>query len=303
MTAEGAPRLRHAVREYGITAGTLGSTAGQTMMVVLLPLLLSRYTDSAALIGFAVGGEGIVAVLVPYWIGAWSDHLPRAVAERFGRRTFFLLLTAPIMAAAVGIAPFLEGFWPIALAALVFFLALHGYLAPLWALMVDEVPASRHGRVQGVRGALHSVGLAFGLVAGGLLFALWEPLPFLTAAGLILAMTAITYFSSPRTWTPGHEGDRPELLRLWRRLRGRPAVSWMLTANIVGVQADADVLAVANVLANPLYLVGKHVGRGHLHRGRQVDNDRLALVRTPDVGDGINHFRGKVQLGTREALR
>lgn len=224
-------RVRTALQEYGLTAGTLGSTAGQTVMVALLPILLARYTDSATLIGFAIGGEGIVAVLVPYWIGAASDHLPRSYARRFGRRTFFLLLTAPLMALAVAVAPFLTGFWPIAGAALVFFLTLHGYLAPLWALMVDEVPHERRGRVQGVRGALHSGGLAFGLVAGGLLFSIWEPLPFITAGAMILVTTAITYLAAPRTETPGHEGDASDVLKVWRRLRGRPAVSWMLLGN------------------------------------------------------------------------
>ena len=224
-------RVRRALREYGMTAGTLGSTAGQTVMVALLPILLSRYTDSAALIGFAIGGEGIVAMMVPYWIGAWSDHLPQETALRYGRRTFFLLLSAPVLAASVATAPFIDGFWPLAGVALVFFIALHAYLAPLWALMVDEVPRGRRGRVQGVRGALHSVGLAFGLVAGGLLFALWEPLPFLAAGALILVTTGITYVAAPRSATPGHEGDASDVLRVWRRLKGRPAVSWMLLAN------------------------------------------------------------------------
>ncbi|MBW3552257.1 MAG: MFS transporter [Gemmatimonadetes bacterium] len=227
-------RMRRGVAEFGTTAGTLGSTAAQTVMVALLPILLDRYTDSATLIGFAIGGEGIVAILVPYWIGAASDHLPERLAARFGRRTFFLLLMAPLMAASVAIAPFLDGFWMIAGAALIFFLTLHGYLAPLWALMVDEVAPDRYGRVQGIRGALHSMGLGFGLVAGGLLFAVWEPLPFLAAALLILVTTAVTYFTSPRTRAPGHErdaGDTADVLKIWRRLKGRPAVSWMLLAN------------------------------------------------------------------------
>lgn len=233
MTGEGTrvERIRRAMREYGTTAGTLGSTAGQTVMVVLLPSLLARYTDSATLIGFAIGGEGIVAILIPYWIGAASDHLPDRIAARFGRRTFFLIVMAPLMAASVSIAPFLEGFWPIAAAAFVFFLTLHGYLAPLWALMVDEVAPERYGRVQGVRGVLHSTGLAFGLVGGGLMLALWEPLPFIAAGALILVTTGVTYVTAPRTVKPGHEGDTSDIFKLWRRLKGRPAVSWMLVAN------------------------------------------------------------------------
>lgn len=224
-------RARSAIQEYGLVAGTLGSTSAQTVMVALLPILLSRYTESATLIGFAIGGEGIVAILVPYWIGAASDHLHPALVRRFGRRTFFLLITAPLMAMAVSVAPLMTGFWPIAGAAFLFFFSLHGFLAPLWALMVDEVPHERRGRVQGVRGALHSAGLAFGLVAGGLLFSIWEPLPFFTAGLLVLVTTAITYVSAPRTQTPGHEGDASDVVKIWRRLKGRPAVSWMLLGN------------------------------------------------------------------------
>jgi MFS family permease len=224
-------RLRRGIREYGLTAGTLGSTAGQTLMVVLLPVLLFRYTNSAVMIGLVIAGEGIMAIMVPYWIGAWSDHLPLSIARRYGRRTFFLLLAAPVMAAAMALAPFVDGFWNIGALALVFFMALHSYLAPLWALMIDEVPARRRGRVQGVRGALHSAGLAYGLVAAGLLYVIWEPLPFLTAAVLILATTGVTFVLAPRAAMHAYPPDRTELFRVWRRLSGRPAVGWMLLAN------------------------------------------------------------------------
>lgn len=189
-------RLR-VVREYGLTAGTLGSTSAQTIMVALLPVLLAEYAPSAVWIGFVIGGEGLFALLVPYWIGHLSDHLPRRWARRIGRRTFFLVATAPIMAASLALVPFVDGYWALAAIAFIFFSAFHGYLTPLWALMVDAVPGRRHGRVHGVRGALHAAGLGYGLVAGGLLFAVWEPLPFLVAALLVLAMTVVTVASVP----------------------------------------------------------------------------------------------------------
>lgn len=285
------------MREYGLTAGTLGSTAGQTVIVALLPILLSRFTESATVIGFVIGGEGIVAIMVPYWIGAWSDHLPESYAERFGRRTFFLLLTAPVMAAAVAIAPFAGNFWLIAAAAFVFFLALHGYLAPLWALMVDEVPPDRRGRVQGVRGALHSAGLAFGLVAGGLLFAIWEPLPFLTAGALILVTTAITFRAAPRTATPGHEGDTSDILKVWRRLKGRPAVSWMLVGNALwssGVDGIrpyvflfATVVLGINVAQTSLLLMVIVAGLGIGAVVLGYLGDRFGHARLLSIGSGI----------------
>lgn len=185
------------LREYGLTAGTLGSTAAQTVMVALLPVMLSQYAPSAIWIGLVIGGEGVFALLVPYWIGHLSDHLPARWVQRLGRRTFFLFAMAPLMAVSLAITPFLDGYWTLAGAAFVFFAAFHGYLTPLWALMIDAVPEERRGRVHGVRGALHAGGLGFGLVAGGLLYALWAPLPFLIAALMVLAMTLATYVAAP----------------------------------------------------------------------------------------------------------
>lgn len=219
--------------EYGITAGELGAAASQTLMVTVLPLLLARYRSSALWIGFAIGGEGIVALFVPFWVGALSDNLPQALAERFGRRTFFLLLAAPLMAAALVLAPFLAGYWMLAAVALVFFVALHAYLTPLWALMIDAVPDARRGRVQGVRGVLRALGLAFGLVASGLLFALWEPLPFLIAAALVLVTTWLTYRAARRATRESSTPPRSvsQLRHVWRTLRRNPAAFRFLLAN------------------------------------------------------------------------
>lgn len=220
------------LHEYGITFGTLGSTAGQTVMVAVLPLLLQKYAPSAFWIGFAVGGEGIFALLVPYWVGYLSDHLPAPLARRFGRRTFFLLVTAPFMAAAIAVVPFLHGYWRLAAAAFVFFMALHGYLAPLWALMVDAVPDERRGRVQGLRGVLHSAGLGYGLVASGLLYGIWHPLPFLLSALLILLTTGATVWVAPRSAEVQPVPAEANPFRaVIRDMRARPEIPWFLFAN------------------------------------------------------------------------
>ena len=80
MKEERAVRLR----EYGLTIGTMGSNAAQTLIIALLPVLLFRYTSSAALIGAVIGAEGLLAILVPYWIGHMSDHLPSGLAPGSG---------------------------------------------------------------------------------------------------------------------------------------------------------------------------------------------------------------------------
>jgi predicted MFS family arabinose efflux permease len=52
--------------------------------------------------------------------------------------------------------------------------------------------------VQGMLGATHLGGVAFGLVAGGLLFSIWEPLPFIVGGGLVVVTTAITLIAVRR---------------------------------------------------------------------------------------------------------
>ena len=212
--------MLHRLREYALTTGELGAAASQTVVVVLLPVLLSRYEESALMIGIAIGGEGVFALFVPFVVGALSDHLPEAVAERFGRRGLFLMAAAPLMAGAVCLAPFLDSFWQITAVAFVFFLALHAYTTPLWALMLDAVPDRRRGRVQGARGVFRAGGLLFGLVLSGLLFSIWEPLPFLLAGAIVLASTMLTLRARARgTFGRGGSSDPFRWRDVWRMLR------------------------------------------------------------------------------------
>lgn len=233
---------RRMLREYGLTTGSLGAASGQTLMVAVLPLLLVDYAPSAVWIGGVIAGEGAFAIAVPYVVGVLSDTLPPSLTRRFGRRTFFLLLASPVMAAAVAIAPFTRSFWLMAGAAFVSFAALHTFLTPLRALVIDTVPRERWGRVQGVLGAFHAGGLGYGLVAGGLLFALWPPLPFLLGAALILTTTAVTYFATPagsREYLVPSEHERKHRvegrlhreIEFWRDLLRRGGVRWFLVAN------------------------------------------------------------------------
>ncbi|MEO5509286.1 MAG: MFS transporter [Longimicrobiales bacterium] len=221
------------LKQYALTAGELGASASQTIMVVLLPLLLAHSGRSALWIGFAVGGEGIFALMVPYWIGIASDHLPMSLSARFGRRGFFLLLSAPVMAAALIATPFLHDFWPLAGIAFIFFAALHGYMTPLWTIMLDVVEDEDRGRVQGARGILRALGLAYGLVGGGLLFSIWRPLPFLLAALMLLVTTGVTWWADihARREILDVRSVSVPLRKTWQHMRSRPAGVWFLAVN------------------------------------------------------------------------
>lgn len=228
---------RERAREYGLAAGELGSSGGQTIMVTLLPVLLARHAPSAAWIGAIIAAEGAFALVFPYLTGSLSDRLPPRVAARFGRRTIFLLASAPVMAAALMVTPFQDGFWLLAIPAFAFFAGLNVYTTLLRTLVIELVPRQRWGRVQGFLGLLHMGGLGYGIVAGGLLFSVWEPLPFPLGAALILLFTATTYGAASRSVAPVRApdgaGPRAGLSErvFWRELARRPDVGWYLVAN------------------------------------------------------------------------
>ena len=219
------------MHQYTLTAGELGATAAQTVMVALLPVLLAAHAPSAIWIGIAIGGEGIFALLLPFWSGALSDRLPPSLTRRFGQRMVVVGASAIVLAAAVAVTPFLSSYWALAAAAFVSFAGLHAYLTPFWALLIDVVPDERRGRVQGVRGVLRSMGLAYGLVGAGLLFGIWQPLPFLVAAASVLATTGLTWAAVLASPTDPIAPHHASLTGAWKALlRNRPAF-WLLAAD------------------------------------------------------------------------
>jgi maltose/moltooligosaccharide transporter len=180
------------IRRYSMPAGEMGAAGGQTLIAALLPVLLAPHAPSTFWIGAVIGSEGLFALTLPYVGGAFTDSVRTRFSGAFGRRGLLLAIAAPPMALALVLLPFRDSFWTLAGAAVVYFMALHLYSAPLRALLLDVTPKERWGSVQGALGALHLAGVAFGLVAGGLLFSIWEPLPFLVGGGLIVVMTATT---------------------------------------------------------------------------------------------------------------
>jgi MFS family permease len=183
-------------KRYALTSGEMGSAGGQTLIAALLPVLLAPHAPSTFWIGAVIASEGVFAILLPYLAGAASDSVPRRIGGTFGRRGRMLVLAAPGMALGLVLIAALDGFWPLAGAAVLYFLALHLYSGPLRALLTDATPEEDWGSIQGVMGASHIGGVAFGLVAGGLLYSWWEPLPFLVAAVLVLGLTAVTLLAA-----------------------------------------------------------------------------------------------------------
>jgi MFS family permease len=152
-----------------------------------LPLLARRFTSSTAVIGFLVGGEGLIAVLLPIWVGRLSDR----TATRLGKRLPFLIVTAPVAAVAIGLLPFAPSLLVMAAEVFVFYIAYFTYFSPYRALYPDLVSDAASARAQGIQGVFNGAGLGCALVGGGVLLTIWRPLPYLLAATALLIATGI----------------------------------------------------------------------------------------------------------------
>lgn len=217
-----------------LTAPTVGLSVCLSLVTTYLPLLLRRYTDSATLIGVAIGGEGAFALAIPLLVGSLSDR----VWTRWGRRRPFMIMGAPVMAAAILLAPFQPGYLSIALSTFVFFAAYHLYAAPYQALIPDLSPVHQQGRVQGFQTMMRGAGMFLGMVVAGFLFESWEPLPFMLAAFLMMGLTYITVSSLVEDPGAGSRLPLPRsllsgLADIWRTTRRETTIVRFLSANFL----------------------------------------------------------------------
>jgi MFS family permease len=180
---------------FGVPSFALALCLG--MLSTYLPVLARRFTSSTAIIGLLVGGEGLIAVLLPIWVGRYSDR----TETRLGRRLPFLLATAPVAALALGLLPFAPSLPVMALEVLVFYIAYFTYFSPYRALYPDLISDEASGRAQGIQGVFTGAGLGCALVGGGFLLDLWRPLPYLLAAAALLIATAVVSLGLRRTST------------------------------------------------------------------------------------------------------
>jgi MFS family permease len=163
----------------------LGLAFAITTVSVLVPLTLERLGSSPFAIGMVVAGEGLVALLLPLWIGPLSDRTRSAL----GGRLPFVLGGSALCAAALIALPLVTSIIAIALLMLVFYVGYFTYYPAYRALYPELVPARRFARSQGAQSLLREIGLVLALTASPALFALHAPAPFLAAAAALVAIS------------------------------------------------------------------------------------------------------------------
>ena len=218
-----------------LTAPTLGFATALSLVTSYLPLILQNYTDSATLIGFAIGGEGIFSSLIPLFVGVLSD---RIWTKHWGRRRPFMVFAAPFMATSLILAPLQTSYGTIALSTFIFFAAYHFYTSPYQSLLPDVTPPGFHGRVQGFQGLMRGGGMFLGMVVLGVLFGWWQPSPFILCGVLILGLTYWTVHKvqepePDRSALLAREGLLAEVRRIWHSIRQYKEIQRFMVATFL----------------------------------------------------------------------
>lgn len=162
---------------------SLGLTFAVTILTAYLPTELTRLT-SPLFIGLIIGAEGIFGIFAPIIFGVLSDRA-RTVKGRFE----YLVPATAAMATALMLMGMIRNLWVIVPMVALFYAGYFAYLAPYWAIYPDLIPDEAAGRSRTAEGILRVVGAFLALFSGGFLLTLWNPLPFVIAAGLAIGVT------------------------------------------------------------------------------------------------------------------
>ncbi len=94
-------------------------------------------------------------------------------------------------------------------------------------------PSRSYGRAQGVQHLFRGIALGGALIGGGVLYHLWQPAPFLAAAGIVTAACLVPVLFLREDGGHGRvfEGVGTYVRHSWRVLRRNPDVGRFLLAN------------------------------------------------------------------------
>lgn len=163
--------------------GYFGISALWATYNAFMPLLLAtKFHLAPAVIGFFMALDNLAALFIQPPVGAWSDRLH----TRLGRRIPFLLIGAPIAAAAFGLIPFIV-LLPLFIACtLTLMLSMAFWRTPFTALIADVTPSPYRSQANGIINAIGVLGAMFAFLGGAALYRLNPAYPFWSGAGLVL---------------------------------------------------------------------------------------------------------------------
>jgi MFS family permease len=267
--------------------GAFGLAWSLTTTAAYLPALLESFTGSTTLIALVLASEGLFALTLPLVIGPWSDgfHTP------LGRRRPFMVVAVGPLAFCLALLAFMPSLWTTALLVLAFFFAYYVYEPPYRGLYPDVLPDQVFGRAQSVQHVLRGIAIAGALIGGGVLFHLWNPWPFLTAALVVACACTVPILLVREDGGHGRvfEGVGAYLKRSWQVFRREPCVRHFLVANAAweGTFAGARTFVVLYITVG----LGQPLGTSTAVLGAVAAGYIVAALVSGPVGDRLGLAR------------
>ncbi len=175
-------------KTFVVGFGFLGISVIWPLFNSLIPPMLEDLGLAAVVIGFILTWDNIINMFVQPWVGSRSDR----TRTRYGRRKPWILLGAPLAALFFIAVPFVrENFILIALAILGTDIGMALFRSPTIAFLGDLFAPGERSRANGVINLMGGLGGAIALFAGGALYKIGVPLPFIVGAGILLLAVGI----------------------------------------------------------------------------------------------------------------
>ncbi len=153
------------------------------------------YGLSATFTGFIMTLDNLAAIIILPVIGALSD----VTRSRWGKRKPYILLGAPLTAAAFAAIPFALGqpLWVFMLVVIAMILAADLFRTPAVALMPDLTPSPLRSQANGIINLMGGIGATLAFLVGGALADIQISYPFLFGAAMLFAATLLVLFFVP----------------------------------------------------------------------------------------------------------
>ena len=184
--------------------GFFGVSVIWSVYNAFVPIFLAdRFLMAAGFIGFFMTLDNIAAMFIQPAVGAWSDRL----RTRIGRRMPFILVGAPIGAAAFILLPISQSLFVFFLAATLLLLSMAIWRTPIVALMPDITPSKYRSQANGIINFMGGIGAIIAFLGGAALYEKNPNYPFWLGAGLVAlsAILVLIFIKEPKEYTESSE--------------------------------------------------------------------------------------------------
>ncbi|WP_413377758.1 MFS transporter [Alkalihalobacillus sp. 1P02AB] len=176
---------------FVIGSGFFALTLVWTFYNAFMPIILAEHIEKQSIIGFIMGLDNLLAILLIPLIGSWSDR----VQTRFGNRLPFLIVGMPLAALFFILLPFVaDTLWILISIDILFLLAMTLYRAPVISLMPDHTPPKKRSFANGIINLLGGIGAIIALFGLSQLFDINPIYPFTIASIILMASFFFLFF-------------------------------------------------------------------------------------------------------------